>query len=158
MSKLACIKGDNRGDEFAIAEGTNVIGRAASCNVTLFDKKSSREHCHIHKRGRYYSVEDLDSTNGTLLNGKKLTPGKNVSMKMNDQLRIGKTVLQLSEKAVGNLLTQTVSDVAADMQSKQYDKLLSSAAHDASKCSEGRNHPVKTPFRERLKKLFGKKR
>lgn len=158
MSKLICIKGDNRGDEFALAEGTNVIGRAPSCTVTLFDKKCSREHCHIHKRGRYYSVEDLESTNGTLLNGKKLSPGKNVTMNMDDQLRIGKTVLQLSEKAVGNLLTQTAVDVAADMQSKQYDKLLSSAAKDASKCSEGRNHPVKTSFRERVKAFFGKKR
>ncbi len=155
MSKLICIKGDNRGDEFPLTEGTNVIGRAPSCTVTLFDKKCSREHCHVHKKGRYYSVEDLDSTNGTLLNGKKLPPGKNASMKMDDQLRIGKTVLQLSDKAVGNLLTRTAVDVAADMQSKQYDKLLSSAAQDASK--HGKNRcPQKKSLLERIKALFGK--
>lgn len=155
MSKLICINGDNSGDEFPLTEGTNVIGRAASCTATLFDKKCSREHCHVHKKGQYYSVEDLDSTNGTLLNGKKLPPGENASMNMDDQLRIGRTVLQLSDKAVGNLLTQTAVDVAADMQSKQYGKLLSSAAQDASK--HGENSPqAKKSLRERLKAFFGK--
>lgn len=157
MSKLGCIKGDNKGDEFALAEGTNVIGRAPSCTVTLFDKKCSREHCHVHKRGRYYSVEDLDSTNGTHLNGKRLAPGKNATMKLGDRLRIGKTILLLSDKPVGNLLTQTAVDVAADMQSKQYDKLLSSAAKDATRPVGGRVRQ-KGSFWQRFREFFKTKR
>lgn len=156
MSKLGCVKGDNKGDEFVLAEGTNVIGRAATCGVVLFDKKCSREHCHVHKKGRYYSVEDLESRNGTYLNGRKLPPGKNVSIKMGDQIRIGRTILQLSNKPIGNLLAQTAVDVAVDMQNHKYNKLLSSAARDASAASK--NHTKdRNSVGGFLRKLFGRK-
>lgn len=151
MSKLACIKGDNKGDEFVLEEGVNVIGRTSDCRVTLFDKKCSRAHCHLHKRGKYYSVEDLDSTNGTYLNGKALTPSKNVSLAMGDCIQIGKTVLQLSDKPMGNLVTQAAVDVAADMQSTQFDKLLSSAAKDLSKHPDSKD---KRSFVQRFRDFF----
>ena len=156
MTKLACIRGDNKGDEFALAEGANVIGRTNECGVTLFDKKCSRSHCLIHKRGKYCTIEDNQSTNGTFLNDKPLKPGKNVSLNTGDRIRIGRTVLEVSNKPVGNLLTQTAVDVTAEMQSKQYDKLLSSAAMEASKNHDRKKQKRGGSLIARLReKLFG---
>lgn len=42
-------------------------------NVQLGDGVS-RLHCRIHQRGSTYLVEDIGSSNGTFLNGKRLTP------------------------------------------------------------------------------------
>lgn len=157
MTKLACIRGDNKGDEFALAEGGNVIGRTSECGVTLFDKKCSRSHCLIHKRGKYCTIEDNESTNGTFLNGKPLKPGKNVSLSKGNRIRIGRTVLEVSDKPVGNLLTQTATDVTAEMQSKQYDKLLSSAAVEASKNHDPKKSKRDASLMARIReKLFGR--
>ncbi|MCF7854654.1 MAG: FHA domain-containing protein [Candidatus Pacebacteria bacterium] len=127
MSKLTCIHGLNKGDEFPVHEGKNVIGRASDAGIVLFDKKCSRNHCMIVKKGNHYSIADCDSTNGTKLNGK--TIGSNAkTCKFGDKIRIGKTVLILSDKAIGNFVQQTASDVAADLQKRKYGTLLSAAA------------------------------
>jgi pSer/pThr/pTyr-binding forkhead associated (FHA) protein len=132
MSKLVCVHGMNKGDEFPLYEGKNVVGRAPESSVLLFDKKCSRNHCIIHKKGRHYSVEDLDSRNGTLLNGKRVT-SKAKSAAFGDVIKIGKTVLVLSDKAVGSVVNQTASDVAAALQTDKFDKLLTDASMELVK-------------------------
>jgi len=48
----------------------------------------SRIHCCISKRENNYYLSDLNSTNGTYLNGKEVVPGKEVYLSANDELRI----------------------------------------------------------------------
>ncbi len=69
MPKLVCVHGMNEGDEFILNEGPNTIGRARDCRIVLFDKKSSRQHCQIIRKGDSYFIEDLDSRHGTVVNG-----------------------------------------------------------------------------------------
>ncbi len=127
MSKLICVKGANKGDQFTLHEGKNIIGRDQTAGIILFDKQTSRNHCQIFKKGCHYSVQDLESRNGTQLNKKKLGP-KPASIRAGDKIKIGKTVLQLSEKGVGGLLDQTASDVAAELQTRKFGKLMDSAS------------------------------
>jgi serine/threonine protein kinase len=48
------------------------IGSAASCNLLITGKGVSRRHCRLkYERGQWH-VEDLNSTNGTLLDGKRI--------------------------------------------------------------------------------------
>ncbi|MDT8389980.1 MAG: FHA domain-containing protein [Lentisphaeria bacterium] len=127
MSKLICIKGLNYGDQFTLHEGRNSIGRSPDASVVLFDKQSSRENCVIVKKGHHYSIQDLESRNGTYLNKKRLGK-KPLSLKSGDKIKIGKTVLQLSEKAVGGLIDQTATDAAADLQGQEFKKLINTAS------------------------------
>lgn len=46
-----------------------VIGRLASCDVCLADANTSRQHAAFVREGRGWAIEDLGSTNSTLVNG-----------------------------------------------------------------------------------------
>jgi pSer/pThr/pTyr-binding forkhead associated (FHA) protein len=137
MSKLVCLTGMNKGDEFPLHEGKNIVGRGQDCNIVLFDKKCSRHHFQIIKKGKHYAIEDLDSSNGTVLNGKIV--GKATSFDPGDKIVIGGSKLMVSEKGVGGFLDQTATDVAAELQSGEYKKLLDSTARTMV-----HNHPRKS--------------
>jgi hypothetical protein len=53
----------------------------------------SRRHCVLHLQGTAYLVEDLGSSNGTYLNGKRLTPHLLHVLKDGDELQLGRAVL-----------------------------------------------------------------
>jgi hypothetical protein len=48
------------------------IGRAPSCDVVLDDRNVSRRHAEIRRRGPVVVLIDLDSTNGTIVNGRRV--------------------------------------------------------------------------------------
>lgn len=154
MSKLICLKGLNSGDQFTLHEGRNVIGRSTDASVVLFDKKSSRENCVIIKKGPHYSIQDLDSRNGTFLNNKALSK-KPCTISEGDLIKIGQTVLQLSEKSVGGFIDQTATDAAADLQGQGFKKLITRASarvvnHDHP--AESTKTSIKTFFQRLFKR------
>lgn len=53
--------------------GDFAIGRAASNDLKIDDGTVSGEHAVIRCKGELFVIEDLKSTNGVLLNGKKIT-------------------------------------------------------------------------------------
>jgi predicted component of type VI protein secretion system len=60
----------SQGARHEVADGTT-IGREA-CDITLADSEVSRSHARIHLRNGTLAVEDLQSTNGTRVNGTRL--------------------------------------------------------------------------------------
>ncbi|MCA9601852.1 MAG: FHA domain-containing protein, partial [Myxococcales bacterium] len=83
--KLLVVEGPDRGVEIEV-EGTHLtIGTAATNDLQLTDHTVSRRHCEISVRNERYYIRDLDSTNGTQLNGTAvvegiLTPGARVRL------------------------------------------------------------------------------
>lgn len=69
------------------------VGRAAGCHVTVDDTYVSQMHSRVYQRNGQLMVEDLGSTNGTYLNGVKVT-GPMV-IQRGDKLKVGNTVLEL---------------------------------------------------------------
>lgn len=70
------------------------IGRSMDCDLVLFDKKASRIHANISAVGGREILQDLDTQNGTLVNGvviskKLLAPG--------DEIMIGDTLIRFEE-------------------------------------------------------------
>ena len=61
-----------------------VLGRSRECDITISDNNVSRRHAEIVQEGATYWVADLDSTNGTELNGRRVTRAK-----LSDGDRIG---------------------------------------------------------------------
>jgi hypothetical protein len=49
------------------------IGRGADADVRIEDRFASTIHCRVYSRGNAYYLEDMNSTNGTFLNGNKVT-------------------------------------------------------------------------------------
>lgn len=49
-----------------------LVGRAPHCRIIFHDMTVSKEHARLHVERRHASIEDLHSTNGTLVNGKAI--------------------------------------------------------------------------------------
>ena len=74
-----------------------VAGRLGSCDIIIREAKVSREHAaFFERRGRWF-VEDLGSSNGTRLNGKRLVPHKAVQLKSGDMIAIWRFMFQFVE-------------------------------------------------------------
>ncbi|RDG28953.1 FHA domain-containing protein [Oceanispirochaeta sp. M1] len=65
------------------------IGRDKKNSFVIEDGMVSRFHIEIQQvRGSYF-IQDRNSSNGTWINGKKITAGKYIKLKQGDTLRIG---------------------------------------------------------------------
>lgn len=69
------------------------IGRAAGCHIALEDRFVSQLHARMFRRDDQCFIEDLGSTNGTLLNDEKVTGPALLSK--GDRIRIGNFVMEL---------------------------------------------------------------
>lgn len=126
MAKLVCLHGINKGDQFELKDGTITIGRSPDCDIVLYDRKVSRHHCSLHSRGKYYLIEDMDSTHGTYLNGNRIK-GKE-SFREEDKLRLGQTTLVFSTKDIGGIIEQTATDAARDLEEHSFGYLMEEAS------------------------------
>ncbi len=73
MAVLKGISGDNKGVAIELAEGETSIGRHGENDVQLTDMSVSSFHCTILNSGGKYTVKDLDSTNGTHMEGNRIS-------------------------------------------------------------------------------------
>jgi hypothetical protein len=80
--------GLNKGDHFDLFGGIS-LGRSADADIRLDDRYASGFHARVFNRGGTYVVEDLNSTNGTLLNSRDLHG--EAELKPGDLIRIGDT-------------------------------------------------------------------
>jgi pSer/pThr/pTyr-binding forkhead associated (FHA) protein len=69
LSRLQVVGGVHTGKTFRIDSCETLIGRATDNDVQFPDRSVSRHHCRIRRSGEAWWIEDLDSTNGTLLRG-----------------------------------------------------------------------------------------
>lgn len=83
---------DGKAVELVLGEGDNVLGSAAECALVLSAREVSRRHAVVRVGGRGASVEDLDSKNGTFVNGVRV---RQASLKDGDWLQLGPVVLAL---------------------------------------------------------------
>ena len=76
---------------YEITQTETLIGRAPTCDLQLPDDSISREHAVVlvRRRGRY-TLEDLQSTNGVRVNGKRV---RSIELAHGDEIEIGQTRL-----------------------------------------------------------------
>lgn len=73
MATLEVVDGPNPGDVYELDQDEVVIGRLPFCGIVLAQKNVSRQHTRILRSGAVYYVEDMHSTNGTYVNGRRIT-------------------------------------------------------------------------------------
>ncbi|MBA4685257.1 MAG: FHA domain-containing protein, partial [Planctomycetes bacterium] len=84
--------------EFSLdGNGPWTIGRGEDAEVTLQEKRSSRRHARITAESGTLLIEDLKSTNGTLLNGKPLT--EKTRLRSDSVIAIGESRIQIVKPA-----------------------------------------------------------
>ena len=98
MWTLNSVEPEDAALTFRILPGTiKTMGRATRSDFIVENFLLSRAHCRFTlSSGNELTVEDLDSTNGTYVNGKKVQRWKLAS---GDQVKVGRVVFQASESA-----------------------------------------------------------
>ena len=84
------MRGPLKGSTIALPEGTYSIGRHGTNNLQLEDHGVSRQHCVFARSGNGCELKDLESRNGTFVNG---TPVTVQQLASGDEIRIGGSLL-----------------------------------------------------------------
>ena len=88
MAKLFWLQPDNTIVEFPLKAEQSLIGRSSRCDVCIKHPGISAEHAVIRQVSGAATVEDLGSTNGTRVNGKRLT--QTHTLRHGDQIGVGR--------------------------------------------------------------------
>ena len=91
---LGAYAGAALGRVFPLVPGDMIVGRAPDSSVALLDSEVSRHHARLRLVAGQVEVEDLDSTNGTFLNGDRITE---VLLKPGQMLRFGQVELKIDD-------------------------------------------------------------
>lgn len=93
--KLVATSGAHEGTEFPMIKEMLTVGRATqdtTWDISLQDRAVSRPHCRFSKKSEGWTIMDLGSANGTMLNGSQVTADPRV-LKDGDVLLLGETTL-----------------------------------------------------------------
>jgi hypothetical protein len=88
-AKLSVNTGHQRGKIFNLNKNSMVIGRREDCDIILSDDSISRSHARLELHRGVYTIHDLGSTNGTSVNGERITSR---ALKPGDVVTLGTTV------------------------------------------------------------------
>lgn len=97
-AKLIFKPGEANTQEYVIEKDEVTLGRSQNCDITLNDKKSSRKNSVIKRNGIHYSIIDLDSANGTFVNGARVPTAE---LQGDDQIQIGDVLFQFKLISAG---------------------------------------------------------
>lgn len=95
MASLVTIKGPNLGQRFALAGDSLLIGRQEEADIYLESLAVSRHHARLLRHDGEYFVEDVGSSNGTFVNGRRISGP--TSLAVGATLQIGPYVLNLCD-------------------------------------------------------------
>ncbi len=90
MAKISVLKGGKPVFSLQVKDSLT-LGRSPDNDLQIFDAKVSRYHCLIEKEENEFIVRDLDSSNGTFVNGKPVSVR---TLSDNDEIRLGATILR----------------------------------------------------------------
>lgn len=100
--------GDRKGDRVPLASARTTFGRRDTNTVPLEDKMASGHHAEITKDLNGFTIRDLGSTNGTLVNGEPITE---TLLKHGDRVRIGNARFAYKDPSMKDV---DVGDAGAD--------------------------------------------
>ncbi len=90
MSSLFVIRGNDQGVRFELENHTVRLGRDSSSAIQFHDTEVSRQHAELRPIEHDFVISDLDSSNGTFVNGKRI---HRHILASGDQLQIGGTLM-----------------------------------------------------------------
>ncbi|NDG83589.1 MAG: GGDEF domain-containing protein [Proteobacteria bacterium] len=91
---LILIRGTPQGHRFFITSDEMTIGRDPSADIMIGDPSISRKHAKVKRVDGGVTLEDLGSSNGTSVNGKKLESGVVVTLAKEDLIKLGNSIVK----------------------------------------------------------------
>jgi hypothetical protein len=93
QTTLVVIDGPLQGLELVLDRKEIRIGRAPNSDFVIDDDYVSSQHARIQRNDEGWQIQDLNSTNGTYVDGQRIGAPVNITADM--QIRIGKTIFEL---------------------------------------------------------------
>ena len=113
-ARLIIRHGSSSQQEYELGGEATIFGREAMNDVALYDPEVSRRHAQITFQGGRYIIEDLGSTNGTFVNGRRITTP--TPLHNGDVIEMGESVSITFQSPVSAMdMDETVAD-ADDIQ------------------------------------------
>ena len=91
--QLRIVSGPNAGRSYKLGAKTT-LGRSRENDIRLEESEASRQHAVLTLAGGGVTIQDLGSTNGTMVNGARIS--QRVALQPGDRVQIGGTVLEVS--------------------------------------------------------------
>jgi two-component system, NtrC family, sensor kinase len=104
MAKLYVMGGKEEHQSFDLKSETIFIGRGPENDIQIDDKYISRKHLKIQRKGDKYLIQDLNTKNGTFVNGKQISPNDLFELGEGHTIVIGMSVICLDEGSSEDVL------------------------------------------------------
>lgn len=121
---LLVLAGGDVGRMYKLRDGPTVIGRSHKVDIRLDDDSISRRHSMIVMKGSSAKIEDLASSNGTLVNGREVSVA---TLQDGDKIRIGETAIlkftfhdRLDESFQRKMYAAALRDPLTKLYNKKY--------------------------------------
>jgi hypothetical protein len=95
-------QGPRAGQAFDLDKPAMTIGREVGNDIVIEDPQVSRHHARLTQQGAGFVIEDLGSTNGTTVNGQRVTGSRPISP--GDTLALGDTIVLKVTGAAGETI------------------------------------------------------
>lgn len=92
VGRILLLRSDDEHREHLISSVERYVGRDADNDIVLDDQEASSRHARISFLDGAFWIEDLDTTNGTLVNGERIR--EPTLLHNEDLIRMGGTLLQ----------------------------------------------------------------
>jgi len=99
MTNLYVVNGSDEGRSFDLKGDTIYIGRSPDNDIQIKDRFVSRKHLRIFRKGSKYLIKDLESKNGTFIDGKQIPSGVEFELKKGRTIAIGMSVICLDKES-----------------------------------------------------------
>lgn len=125
MAKLFWLQPDNSIVEFPLAAEQNVIGRSSRSDIRIKHPGISSEHALIRVVETVATIEDLDSTNGTRVNGRGITRH---TLRHGDQIEVGRErLMYFAELDSASRFAQPEPDAPYSEPASHTERVITSA-------------------------------
>jgi len=160
MFNLVIIRPDGKEVEESFIGHQTIVGRHEKCDLRLVDSMVSRNHCLILSEGKRFVVKDLESRNGTWVNGRRIKNRRNI--KVGDVIQIGPFRLLFSplrspDVSPGLAQTQTVDLTHLDQEpfvhKHETERIVKPLGMISSYLSEATENAERVPTRVRRERL-----
>ncbi|MGA7270233.1 MAG: FHA domain-containing protein [Acidimicrobiia bacterium] len=92
-TKVVVVRSESQaGLDFTVTDAT-VLGRSSEADIVIDDPYASEFHLRLVSQDGGLTLHDLGSTNGTYLNGRRVTAP--VELRRGDAVQVGKTVMEV---------------------------------------------------------------
>lgn len=127
MSSFFVSEGCDRGRRFELpVTGIATIGREEGNQIQLRDTEVSRRHAQVVYENSRFVLTDLNSSNGTFVNGKRI---EQKALNSGDQILMGSTRLQFNQTSLPNVEESFNSWVSFELPTSDRSQIVSSVRH-----------------------------